>query len=113
MSGVATTGIGYALAYPWAGLEYDRDFWRITVDAFPPGASQLFSPPGPTILVEGYGRVCYEISRGGEVYYCPWIPITVSPMIVPIPDVRNGSNVQLVEFLNSGVSWTIDVVRVL
>lgn len=111
MSSVATTGIGFSLGYPWSGLDYERDHWLLTATSPPSNASELFSPPGPTIYVKGYGRVCYQFDDGGEIYYAPWIPVTISPQIVPMPVARQGRIVNLIQFPEPGVVWNLTEVR--
>lgn len=111
MSAVATVGIGYNLAYPWSAFDYERDHWLVTVTQGPTDESFLSSPEGPDIYIKGYGRVCYRFDDGGEIYYCPWIPVTVSPQLIPMPEVRQNRTVELIQVREPGVIWAVTTAR--
>ena len=111
MSAVATVGIGYQLAYPWSALDFERDFWLITVTTPPSDESFLASNVGPDIYIRGYGRVCYQFEDEGNLYYCPWVPVTVSPQLVPMPVVGQGRTVTLLEIREPGVVWSVTEAR--
>lgn len=76
--------------YPWAVWGEADEILIVT--ALPPRDWQSleFSDEGPPIAIEPYGKVSFELMVDGMAIFTPWIHITVSPMVIPVPKEFTG-----------------------
>lgn len=77
-------------SYPWAVWDSADDILIVTSDEPLPSQSLEFSDEGPPTALDPYGKVCFELMVDGQAVFTPWIYITVSPMVIPVPLAFSG-----------------------
>jgi len=102
----------YSLGYDFSGFRSPDQCLVVTVNTVPSNLDEIGSNDGPNIYVSPIGRICFEFTRGTRVGFTPWVPVNISPMIIPLPRMNNQVNVRTVEHLEQGVSWMIEVVSI-
>jgi len=57
------------------------------VTCSPPSSDRdlIFSDDGPPIAIEAYARVAFKLQIAGADVWLPWISVTVSPFVLPVP----------------------------
>ena len=97
--------------FPWEPLRTAREFFVLTVVALPPGWGRVLSDEGSDIFVPPPGRaqLCFE--RRGVTVYTPWLPVTVSPMVLPLPRVANAVDTELRVHREPGVVINVGTIR--
>ena len=94
--------------YPWSWWGLAEDVLIVTSTPPLPRQSLEFSDEGPAIATTPYGKICFELMFDGVVVFTPWIHITVSPMIIPVPADFTGKYKVLKSF-EPGLTVAIEV----
>lgn len=94
--------------YPWAVWGPADEILVVTAGTPVPGQSLEFSDEGPPIALDPYGKICFEVMFNGAIAFTPWIHITVSPMVIPVPAEFSGLY-RVFESTAPGQTLTIDI----
>lgn len=76
----------YELGYPFSWFNEGREIYLLTASAPDNGQSVILNTQGSDIVNPPYARIALRFELDGNSCQTPWIPMTVSPMILPTPN---------------------------
>ena len=94
--------------YPWDILGNTSEYAVITVTSVPGNVGTIPRGQGSDTYVPAPAHVAFQLQRGNAIVQTPWMPVTVSPMVLPVPSIDPSIIVTILESTLPGA--TINVV---
>ena len=76
----------FEIGYPWGWLNDPRDLYILTASEPDNGQSVVFNDDGSNIVNPPYARIALQFEVSGNTCQTPWLPMTVSPLLLPTPN---------------------------